>query len=168
MIGVFIALDLFVFYVFWEVMLIPMYFLIGVWGGANRLYAAIKFFIYTFAGSLLMLVAILAIVWHRAHATGTITFAYDELVTYTGASTLDGMKPWLFLAFFLAFAIKVPLFRSTPGSPTPTSRPRPRPPSCWPRCCSRWGPTASSGSPSRSSPRRRSPRSPRRWWWPSR
>ena len=110
MIGVFIALDLFVFYVFWEVMLIPMYFLIGVWGGSNRLYAAIKFFIYTFAGSLLMLVAILTIVWHRAHATGTISFAYDDLLAYTAQSGLDGMKPWLFLAFFLAFAIKVPLF----------------------------------------------------------
>ncbi len=110
MIGVFIALDLFVFYVFWEVMLIPMYFLIGVWGGANRLYAAIKFFIYTMAGSLLMLVAILAIVWHRQHAMGTFSFAYDELLAYTVAGSLGPLKPWLFLAFALAFAIKVPVF----------------------------------------------------------
>ncbi|HTK56762.1 MAG TPA: NADH-quinone oxidoreductase subunit M [Gemmatimonadales bacterium] len=110
MIGVFITLDLFVFYVFWEVMLIPMYFLIGVWGGKNRLYAAIKFFIYTFAGSLLMLVAILAIVWHRAHFTGTISFAYEDLLTYTATGSLGPLKPWLFLAFALAFAIKVPVF----------------------------------------------------------
>jgi NADH-quinone oxidoreductase subunit M len=110
MIGVFIALDLFVFYVFWEVMLIPMYFLIGVWGGANRLYAAIKFFIYTFAGSLLMLVAILAIVWHRAHAMGTISFGYDDLLAYAVTGALGPLKPWLFLAFALAFAIKVPVF----------------------------------------------------------
>ena len=68
--GVFIALDLFVFYVFFEVMLIPMYFIIGIWGGANRLYAAIKFFIYTMAGSLLMLVAIVALVW-RIHVDET-------------------------------------------------------------------------------------------------
>ena len=66
MVGVFIALDLFVFYVFWEVMLIPMYFIIGIWGGANRLYAAIKFFVYTMAGSLLMLVAIMVLVWKVA------------------------------------------------------------------------------------------------------
>ena len=110
MIGVFIALDLFVFYVFWEVMLIPMYFLIGVWGGSNRLYAAIKFFIYTMAGSLLMLVAILVVVWYRWHLTRTFSFAYDDLLAFTAATNLGGLKPWLFLAFAVAFAIKVPLF----------------------------------------------------------
>ena len=110
MIGVFVALDLFVFYVFWELMLIPMYFLIGVWGGSNRLYAAIKFFIYTMAGSLLMLVAILAMVWHRWHAMGTISFAYDDLLAYAAIGALGPLKPWLFGAFFLAFAIKVPVF----------------------------------------------------------
>ena len=110
MIGVFIALDLFVFYVFWEVMLIPMYFLIGVWGGSNRLYAAIKFFIYTMAGSLLMLVAILVVVWYRWHLTQTFSFAYDDLLAFTAATNLGGLKPWLFLAFAVAFAIKVPLF----------------------------------------------------------
>ena len=110
MIGVFIALDLFVFYVFWEVMLIPMYFLIGVWGGHNRLYAAIKFFIYTFAGSLLMLVAILVMVWSRAQAMGTIEFGYDHLLAYAATGALGPLKPWLFLAFALAFAIKVPVF----------------------------------------------------------
>src|SRR6266566_2401081 len=71
MLGVFVSLDLFLFYVMWEVMLIPMYFIIGVWGGENRLYAAIKFFIYTFFGSLLMLVAILALVYLTAQRTGS-------------------------------------------------------------------------------------------------
>ena len=108
MIGVFIAQDLFVFYAFWEVMLIPMYFLIGVWGGANRLYAAVKFFIYTMAGSLLMLVAILVMVWHQYGITGRISFAYADLLANAGA--LGGLKPWLFVAFALAFAIKVPVF----------------------------------------------------------
>ena len=110
MIGVFIALDLFVFYVFWEVMLIPMYFLIGVWGGSNRLYAAIKFFIYTMAGSLLMLVAILAMVWYRFHLQGTLSFSYSDLLAFTASNGIGGLKPWLFLAFAVAFAIKVPLF----------------------------------------------------------
>ncbi|HSE65919.1 MAG TPA: NADH-quinone oxidoreductase subunit M [Gemmatimonadales bacterium] len=108
MLGVFLALDLFVFYVFWEVMLIPMYFIIGIWGGKNRLYAAIKFFIYTFLGSLLMLVAILVMVWKVAESTGTISFAYADLLE--NAPKLGPLAPWLFAAFFLAFAIKVPMF----------------------------------------------------------
>src|SRR3954468_9771856 len=108
LIGVFIALDLFVFYVFFEVMLIPMYFIIGIWGGANRLYAAIKFFIYTMAGSLLMLVAIVVMVSKIAAATGTMSFAYDHLLRNAG--TLGPAAPWLFAAFALAFAIKVPIF----------------------------------------------------------
>ena len=108
MLGVFISLDLFVFYVFWELMLIPMYFLIGIWGGQNRLYAALKFFLYTFVGSLLMLVAILVLVFHTVHETGLITFAYDDLLAHVG--TLGAVKPWLFAAFALAFAIKVPIF----------------------------------------------------------
>ncbi|HSC59462.1 MAG TPA: NADH-quinone oxidoreductase subunit M [Gemmatimonadales bacterium] len=106
--GVFISLDLFVFYVFWELMLVPMYFLIGIWGGQNRLYAALKFFVYTFIGSLLMLVAILALVIHTSNVTGLITFSYDDLLAH--AATLGAAKPWLFLAFALAFAIKVPVF----------------------------------------------------------
>jgi NADH-quinone oxidoreductase subunit M len=108
LIGVFIAVDLFVFYVFFEIMLIPMYFIIGVWGGANRLYAAIKFFIYTLAGSLLMLVAIVVMVWRIAETSGTLSFAYDHLLTH--AATLGSAAPWLFAAFALAFAIKVPVF----------------------------------------------------------
>src|SRR5713101_8997978 len=84
MIGVFVALDLFFFYVMWEVMLIPMYFIIGVWGGERRLYAAIKFFVYTFFGSLLMLVAILALVYLVAQRTGVYSFAYTHLTSHIG------------------------------------------------------------------------------------
>jgi NADH-quinone oxidoreductase subunit M len=108
MIGVFIALDLFFFYVMWEVMLIPMYFIIGVWGGEHRLYAAIKFFIYTMFGSLLMLVAILVLYFHVGRATGTYSFAYLHLLANVG--NLGNLTWWLFGAFFLAFAIKVPMF----------------------------------------------------------
>jgi NADH-quinone oxidoreductase subunit M len=108
LVGVFIALDLFVFYVFFEVMLIPMYFIIGIWGGANRLYAAIKFFIYTMAGSLLMLVAIVVMAWQIGSATGRLSFSYEHLLANAGV--LGPMAPWLFAAFALAFAIKVPIF----------------------------------------------------------
>jgi len=108
MIGVFVALDLFLFYVMWEVMLIPMYFIIGVWGGENRLYAAIKFFIYTFLGSLLMLVAIIVLYLHAGRATGIYSFGYAHLLSQVGL--LGPSAWWLFAAFFLAFAIKVPIF----------------------------------------------------------
>src|SRR6266566_3855987 len=108
MIGVFVSLDLFLFYVMWEVMLIPMYFLIGVWGGENRLYAAIKFFIYTMFGSLLMLVAILGLVFAVAAKTGVTSFEYAFLLGHLG--DLGRAAWWFFGAFFLAFAIKVPMF----------------------------------------------------------
>lgn len=108
MLGVFLALDLFVFYVFWELMLIPMYFIIGVWGGPRRLYAALKFFVFTFVGSLLMLVAILTMYYMVGRATGTFSFAYDHLLTHVRAA--DRWAFWLFCAFSLAFAIKVPMF----------------------------------------------------------
>src|SRR5436189_1305480 len=108
MIGVFVALDLFLFYIMWDVMLIPMYFIIGVWGGQNRLYAAIKFFIYTFFGSLLMLVAILTLVYLVAQRTGVYSFSYVNVMNNIGA--LGPVAFWLFGAFFLAFAIKVPMF----------------------------------------------------------
>jgi NADH-quinone oxidoreductase subunit M len=107
MIGAFLALDLFVFYVFWELMLIPMYFIIGIWGGERRLYAAIKFVIYTLVGSLLMLVAILYVYsqWHAA--TGSYSFDYTNL----SHLTLPYAPQMLcFAAFALAFAIKVPIF----------------------------------------------------------
>ncbi len=108
MVGVFIALDLFLFYIYFEVMLIPMYFIIGIWGGTNRLYAAIKFFIYTMSGSLLMLVAILVMVWKIQAATGMLSFGYEHLLE--NASVLGRAAPWLFGAFAVAFAIKVPIF----------------------------------------------------------
>ena len=108
MIGVFVALDLFLFYVMWEVMLIPMYFIIGVWGGEQRLYAAIKFFLYTMFGSLLMLVAILAMVYAVGKRTGTYSFSYEVLLA--GLGNVGPLAYWLFGAFFLAFAIKVPVF----------------------------------------------------------
>jgi len=108
MLGVFLALDMFLFYVMWEVMLIPMYFIIGIWGGKNRLYAAIKFFIYTMAGSLLMLVAIIVMMFQVWKHTGTPSFAYEQFLAV--APQLGGLAPWLFLAFAIAFAIKVPIF----------------------------------------------------------
>src|SRR6184192_2571461 len=108
MLGVFVSLDLFLFYVFWEAMLIPMYFIIGVWGGANRVYAAVKFVLYTLAGSLLMLVAILALYYRHGAATGAYTF---DLVTLARWVVAPGLaQDLMFLAFALAFAIKVPLF----------------------------------------------------------
>jgi NADH-quinone oxidoreductase subunit M len=107
MIGAFLALDLFVFYVFWELMLIPMYFIIGIWGGERRLYASIKFVIYTLVGSLLMLVAILYLYaqWHAA--TGGYSFDYTQLSHLT---LPEGPQLLCFAAFALAFAIKVPIF----------------------------------------------------------
>ncbi len=108
MLGVFAALDLFLFYVFWEVMLIPMYLLIGVWGNpARRVYAAIKFFLFTMFGSLLMLVAILVLYFHYGATTGTYTF---DLLKMYGLAIPFHMQFWMFLAFGLAFAIKVPMF----------------------------------------------------------
>jgi NADH-quinone oxidoreductase subunit M len=109
MLGVFLARDLFLFYVMWEVMLIPMYFIIGIWGGQRRVYASLKFFIYTMAGSLLMLVAIIYLGLHnRDVLTGIPNFSYDAMLA-SGALT-PKTALWLFGAFFLAFAIKVPIF----------------------------------------------------------
>ena len=109
MLGVFLSLDLFLFYVMWEVMLIPMYFIVGIWGGERRLYASIKFFLYTMIGSLLMLVAILYIGFQVADPlTGIPNFAYDAAITRLVISPLATF--WLFVAFFLAFAVKVPMF----------------------------------------------------------
>ena len=107
MLGAFVALDLFLFYVFWEVMLIPMYFLIGVWGGARRIYAAVKFVIYTMAGSLLMLVAIIYLATRHAQLTQVLTF---DLLQLYNLHLPFNEQMWLFLAFALSFAIKVPLF----------------------------------------------------------
>jgi NADH-quinone oxidoreductase subunit M len=102
MLGVFSALDFVLFYIFWEAMLIPMYLIIGVWGGANRLYAAIKFFLYTLAGSLLLLIALIALYFE-----GGRTF---DLMKLMEVSYSAPFQFWIFWAFFLAFAIKVPMF----------------------------------------------------------
>jgi NADH-quinone oxidoreductase subunit M len=107
MIGVFLSLDMFLFYLFWDAMLIPMYFLIGVWGYERRVYAAVKFLLYTMAGSVLMLVAIIVLAGQYADATGAMSFAYENLLTLRLPGNL---QMWLFLAFAVAFAIKVPLF----------------------------------------------------------
>lgn len=102
MVGVFLAQDLFLFYIFWEFTLVPMYFLIGIWGGPRRIYAAIKFFLYTMAGSILMLLAIL---WLGLRFQ---TFSVPELIT--GGDIPLGIQTWLFFAFAAAFAIKVPMW----------------------------------------------------------
>jgi NADH-quinone oxidoreductase subunit M len=104
-VGVFLALDLFLFYFFWEVMLVPMYFLISIWGHENRVYAAIKFFIFTQASGLLMLLAILALVFIHYRQTGNLTFDYTQLLVTPLAATT---QVWLMLGFFIAFAVKLP------------------------------------------------------------
>jgi NADH-quinone oxidoreductase subunit M len=107
MIGVFVALDFFLFYVFWELVLIPMYFIIGIWGGPRRLYAAIKFFLYTLAGSVLMLLGILTLYFQHFKYFGFYTFDISELMKL---QLPLGIQQWVFWAFFLGFAIKVPMF----------------------------------------------------------
>ena len=108
MLGVFVALDLFLFYVFWDAMLIPMYFLIGVWGYDRRIYAAIKFMLYTMAGSVLMLVAILGLAYLHSEATGSYSFDYARLLSMQIApATAVSGSSW---RLRVAFAIKVPLF----------------------------------------------------------
>ena len=107
MLGVFMALDFFLFYVFWEVMLVPMYFIIGVWGGPRRLYAAIKFFLYTLAGSVLLLLGILALYFHQHSVTGIWSF---DILAMQQLDIPMGLQTWIFLAMFLGFAIKVPMF----------------------------------------------------------
>jgi NADH-quinone oxidoreductase subunit M len=105
--GVFLSLDLFLFYLFWEVMLVPMFFLIGIWGHGRRVYSAVKFFLYTFFGSLLMLVAIISLYLSHGAQTGSYSFSLGQLLH----TTLPyGMSLWLYAAFLFAFAIKFPLF----------------------------------------------------------
>ncbi len=106
-IGVFIATDLFLFFFFWELMVLPMFLVIGIWGHENRNYAAIKFFIFTQASGLLLLVAIVGLAFAHFHTTGVLTFHYDELL---GAELTAVAQMWLMLGFFVAFAVKVPAF----------------------------------------------------------
>ena len=106
-VGVFLAVDLFLFYFAWELMLVPMYFLIAIWGHENRVYAAIKFFLFTQLSSLLMLIAILALYFYHHAATGAYTFEYSELI---GTPLPPHTAMWLMLGFFVAFAVKLPMF----------------------------------------------------------
>jgi len=109
MVGVFLALDFFLFYILWEAMLIPMYLIIGVWGGKRRIYAAVKFFLYTFAGSVLMMLAIIALYFKHGALTGEYTFDILK-ITAQYASYSASFQMIVFAAFFLGFAIKVPMF----------------------------------------------------------
>jgi proton-translocating NADH-quinone oxidoreductase chain M len=109
MLGVFMSLDLFLFYVMWEMMLVPMYFIVGIWGGERRIYASLKFFIYTMIGSLLMLVGIVYLgLQARNTATFVPDFSYDAIMATVQLTPTAAL--WLFGAFFLAFAVKVPMF----------------------------------------------------------
>jgi NADH-quinone oxidoreductase subunit M len=122
MLGAFVSLNLFQFYVFWEVMLIPMYFIIGIWGGPRRIYAAVKFFLYTMSGSLLMLVALLVVYYLHFQQFGALNLdlvqgpgstapaLFDTAVPVAGQAVWWKTQTWLFVAFALAFAVKVPLF----------------------------------------------------------
>jgi NADH-quinone oxidoreductase subunit M len=121
MLGAFVSLNLFLFYVFWEVMLVPMYFIIGIWGGPRRIYAAVKFFLFTMVGSLLMLVAMLVLYYLGFEQTGQLNFdlvaaagsdlrgVLDTVVPRSGEAVWWRTQTWLFAAFALAFAIKVPM-----------------------------------------------------------
>src|SRR5262249_28243192 len=105
LIGVFVAYDLFLFYVFWEISLVPMYFLVGIWGHERRIYAAVKFFLYTMAGSVLMLAAII----YLYNQTGTFDYSQIQIQIASGRLAFSSQAElWLFLAFFVSFAIKVP------------------------------------------------------------
>ncbi len=107
MIGAFVSLDFLLFFLFWEVMLVPMYFLIGIWGSDNRLYSAIKFFLFTLVGSVVMLLGILAVYFHNHSVTGVYTF---DVTQFHQLNIPFDMQWWIFLAFFLGFAVKVPMF----------------------------------------------------------
>jgi NADH-quinone oxidoreductase subunit M len=130
MLGVFCALDMFLFYVFWEVMLVPMYFLIGIWGGERRLYAAIKFFLYTLVGSVVMLLGILALYFRSKGLPGfEATGTFDVTQWYTMAGSLPfELQKWVFIAFALGFAIKVPMFPFHTWLPDAHVQARPRAP----------------------------------------
>ena len=110
MLGVFCSLDMFLFYVFWEVMLVPMYFLIGIWGGPRKLYAAIKFFLYTLLGSVLMLLGILTVYFYVTPHTFDVVTLHQTLAAAASDPAWVELSKWVFLSFFVGFAIKVPMF----------------------------------------------------------
>jgi NADH-quinone oxidoreductase subunit M len=107
MVGAFVSLDFLLFFLFWEVMLVPMYFLIGIWGSDRRLYSAIKFFLYTLVGSVIMLLGILALYFYAHSVTGVYTF---DITQFQTMSIPYNLQWWIFLAFFCGFAVKVPMF----------------------------------------------------------
>jgi NADH-quinone oxidoreductase subunit M len=107
MIGAFVSLDFLLFFLFWEVMLVPMYFLIGIWGSANRLYSAIKFFLFTLVGSVVLLLGILAVYFYHHEVTGIYSF---DITRFHQLNMPFDLQWWVFLAFFLGFAVKVPMF----------------------------------------------------------
>ena len=107
MIGAFVSLDFLLFFVFWEVMLVPMYFLIGIWGSDNRLYSAIKFFLFTLVGSVVMLLGILAVYFYNHEVTEVYTF---DITQFHALDMPFDLQWWVFIAFFLGFAVKVPMF----------------------------------------------------------
>ena len=107
MVGAFVSLDFLLFFLFWEVMLVPMYFLIGIWGSDRRLYSAIKFFLYTLVGSVIMLLGILALYFYNHSVTGVYTF---DITQFQQLNVPFNLQWWVFLAFFLGFAVKVPMF----------------------------------------------------------
>jgi NADH:ubiquinone oxidoreductase subunit 4 (subunit M) len=157
MIGSFIARDLILFFVFFEVVLLPMYFMIGVWGGEQRQYASIKFFLYTLFGSALMIVAFLSLYFLSAEVMlpgGGLAHTFNmELLPRAAEGITASTAILIFGGMFVGFGVKVRCSRSTRGCPTPTPRPRPSARSSWPPCSSSWAPTASCASPSRSCPR---------------
>ena len=132
LIGVFVALDLFLFYIFWEIVLVPMYLIIGIWGGANRIYATIKFVLYTLVGSLLMLVAILATAFaYQAGHGGSWAGAFDfvtlrDFATRPAAGSRGASRSARSWRSSSRSRSRSRCSRSTPGCPTPTSRRRPR------------------------------------------
>src|SRR5207248_3120567 len=107
LVGFVMSIDFLLFFLFWEVMLVPMYFLIGIWGSDRRLYSAIKFFLYTLVGSVVMLLGILALYFHNHTVTGVYSF---DVTQYHKLAVPFNLQWWVFLAFFLGFAIKVPMF----------------------------------------------------------
>jgi NADH-quinone oxidoreductase subunit M len=109
LLGAFVSLDFLLFFVFWEVMLVPMYFLIGIWGGGRRLYSAIKFFLFTLVGSVVMLLGILALYFYAHSVSPTSTYTFD-ITAFHELSVPATLQKWIFLAFFLGFAVKVPMF----------------------------------------------------------
>src|SRR5207244_7264686 len=114
MLGAFMSLDFLLFFLFWEVMLVPMYFLIGIWGSANRLYSAIKFFLYTLVGSVIMLLGILALYFYSHSVTGVYSF---DVTQFHNLTLPYNLQWWIFLPFFLGFAVKVPMFPFHPWLP---------------------------------------------------